>query len=120
MPRKPSPDRGSATNRSHTRSLRVDLTEEEYRKLKLIRVYSDMTSSDLMRADIERHYREIVVPHLAGDNGGNAGQVNGHTCHESVKKPRGPKASEVPVVLPRISPRGKAHDETLKGGSRHG
>jgi hypothetical protein len=60
------------------RYLHVRVTEEHFRRLRLIRAYcGNQTPSDLMRATIDRLYEEIVVPQLNGNGNGNGHHTKG-------------------------------------------
>jgi hypothetical protein len=71
MPRPPRPP-GTA----YPNSLRVPITAEQYEMLRRVRAHTGLSISELFRGDLERHYEELVVPHLNG-NGHAEGNTKG-------------------------------------------
>jgi hypothetical protein len=66
------------TGQTVHRYLHVRVTEEHFRRMRLIRAYcGDQTPSDLMRATIDRLYEEIVVPNLNGNGNGHHAKGKG-------------------------------------------
>jgi hypothetical protein len=82
------------TEPAYDHSLRIPITVEQFQMLELLRGYIDISACELLRRDLERHYLELVPQ------------------TQRMKKPRGPKPSEVVSQPPVRASGSERKDET--------
>jgi hypothetical protein len=63
------------TGTTYPNSFRIPITAKQFKMLRRVRDHSDLSICELFRRDLERHYEELVVPHINGN--GHASKGNG-------------------------------------------